>query len=386
MAKEKKNTKKVEEVSQPQPKTPTREEQLLTTLNKLEGNDFKMYFFVLDTKGNPSAGIANIYEQVKMLNEMGYKAHILHEKKDYHGVQDWLGKEYMELPHVSIDSNVVINTEDFIFIPEIFSTIMHDVKNFTCKKVVMAQNYHYMLELINPGTRWQDYGFFDVITTSETQARYIQEVMAGIRTHVVPVSIPDYFKPTDEMKKPIVSILTRDQSDSFKIVKEFYLRFPMYKWITFRDMRNLSRKDFAEILGQSCLAVWIDPVAGFGTFPLEAMECDTPIIGKIPNMIPEYMLETIPPQAEGEESQVKLKDNGIWTDNNLNIPSLIAEYMKVWLEDNVPQVLVDNMEDTKGSYTLENQRTKVQEVYGTLLENRKNEIKSVLTPIKKETE
>ena len=39
-----------------------------------------MYFFTLDTKGNPTAGIANIYEHVKMLNELGYNACILHEK------------------------------------------------------------------------------------------------------------------------------------------------------------------------------------------------------------------------------------------------------------------------------------------------------------------
>jgi hypothetical protein len=37
-------------------------------------------FFTLDTKGNPTAGIANIYEHVKLLNELGYNATILHEK------------------------------------------------------------------------------------------------------------------------------------------------------------------------------------------------------------------------------------------------------------------------------------------------------------------
>jgi hypothetical protein len=39
-------------------------------IKKLEDKDFSLYFFTLDTKGNPTAGIANIYEHVKLLNEL----------------------------------------------------------------------------------------------------------------------------------------------------------------------------------------------------------------------------------------------------------------------------------------------------------------------------
>ena len=71
-------------------------------LEKLDNKDFSLYFFTLDTKGNPTAGIANIYEHVKVLNKLGYKAFILHEKNDYKlkgdengtSVCEWLGEEY----------------------------------------------------------------------------------------------------------------------------------------------------------------------------------------------------------------------------------------------------------------------------------------------------
>ena len=39
---------------------------------------FGIYFFTIDTKGNPTAGVANIYEHVKVLRELGYDAKILH--------------------------------------------------------------------------------------------------------------------------------------------------------------------------------------------------------------------------------------------------------------------------------------------------------------------
>jgi hypothetical protein len=48
------------------------EEQVNVVINRLESKDFSLYFFTLDTKGNPVAGVANIYEHVKVLNNLGY--------------------------------------------------------------------------------------------------------------------------------------------------------------------------------------------------------------------------------------------------------------------------------------------------------------------------
>ena len=104
-----------------------------------------------------------------------------------------------------------------------------------------------------------------------------------------------------------------------------------YKWVTFKELRGLSRKQFADELGKSCLAVWIDDNSGFGTFPLEAMECNTPVIGKIPALVPEWM------EGVDDNNNPVIKNNGVWTNTHVNIPELISTYMKVWLEDSVPK-------------------------------------------------
>lgn len=358
-------------------------------LEKLENKDFNLYFFTLDTKGNPTAGIANIYEHVKMLNELGYKAAILHEKNDYklkgdsegQGIAEWLGEEYAALPHVSIEGQQLnVSPADFIIIPEIFSNIMDQVKGFPCKKIVFSQSYDYLLELLPIGKRWNtDFGFNDVITTSEKQARYLNNLFPSIRTHVVPVSIPSYFKDSDKPKVPIVTILTRNHGEAAKIAKSFYLQFPVYKWITFKELRGIPRKQFAAELAKSCLAVWIDDQAGFGTFPLEAMECNTPVIGKMPNMIPEWM------ETKDADGNYSIKNNGVWTNTTLNIPELIATYMKVWLEDSVPTEMLESIKESQGKYTTENQKEAVKNVYFGLLENRKIEISAMIAGMKEQT-
>lgn len=358
--------------------------QIMGAIEKLDNKDFGLYFFTLDTKGNPTAGIANIYEHVKVLNSLGYSATILHEKNDYFGVDSWLGEEYSSLPHVSIESKELnLRNTDFVIIPEIFSGVMESLSQnkVPAKRIVFSQSYHYALDLLPIGKRWSDYGFFDVITTSKKQGTYLNQIFPNVKTHVVPVSIPKYFKPTSKMKEPIITIVSREQSDALKLVKSFYLQYPTYKWVTFKELRGVPRKSFAEELGKSCLAIWVDDVSGYGTFPLEAIECNTPVIGKIPTLIPEWM------EVEGgNEGEITITNNGVWTNSLLSIPELIATYMKVWLEDSVPEDLLSGMEETKGTHTEENQVAKIEEIYGNIVTNRKEEFRAILKSQEEKTE
>lgn len=366
------------------------EEQVNVVIDKLESKDFSLYFFTLDTKGNPVAGVANIYEHVKVLNKLGYKAYVLHEKNDYkkfgdenqNGVADWLGEEYANLPHASIESGALnVSPQDFLIIPEVFSTVMQqkEVRQLPCKKIVFSQSPEYIFELLPLGRRWTDFGFNDVITTSNKQANYLKSIFPAINTYVVPVSIPSYFTDSKKPKLPIVAIHSRNQSDVTKITKAFYLQYPIYKWLTFKELRGLSREQFASELAKSCLAVWVDDVAGFGTFPIEAIECGTPVIGKIPNTIPEWM------ETTDENGDTVLKYNGLWTSSTQNIPELISTYMKVWLEDSVPQELTEGMEETKGNYSEEKQENSIKEVYNSLIQSRIGEFKNIIDSLKTES-
>jgi hypothetical protein len=365
------------------------EQQLTEIITKLNTKDFNIYFFTLDTKGNPVAGVANIYEHAKTLTDLGYSAIILHEKNDYKlhgdaegmGVSDWLGDDYAKLPHMSIESQTLsITAQDFLIIPEVFSTLMDQTKHFPCTKIVLSQSPEYIFELLPIGRRWTDYGYNQVITTSDKQGNFIKSLFPSISTYTVPVSIPSYFTDSNKPKLPVITLNVRNQSDAVKIVKQFYLQYPLYKWVTFKELRGLDRHTFAEELGKSCLAVWVDDVAGFGTFPLEAIECNTPVIGKAPNTIPEWMEEF------DENNNQVIINNGVWTNTINNIPELIATYLKLWLEDNVPTDLLETMEKTKGSYSTEKQKSKIEEIYSVLVNNRLNEINQILTKVIEQAE
>jgi len=317
----------------------------------------RLYFVVQDTKGNAKAGIRYVYQMAYTLKKNGYNPIILHENKEYFGVGDWLGQEYMdELPHKSIDGgNLEISPDDILFVPEIFGYIMDQVKNLPCGKVVLTQAYDHMYETLEPGQTWSQLGFHKCITTSETQKEHIDKNMRKISYDIIEPVISDVFVKSEFPPKTIVSIHTRDQRDTANIIKQFYARFPQYRWITFRDLRGLNEQEFTNAMKDSFLSVWIDSTSGFGTFPLESMKMGIPVIGLVPNLKPEWLNE----------------DNGLWLVNKNTIVEVIADFTQNWLEDNINPELFTEMEKTVNNYSdMGKFEERVLEVFSNMINKR----------------
>jgi hypothetical protein len=292
----------------------------------------KIYLFVQDTKGNAKASLSYIYNVGMALLENGFNPIMLHEKPDYVGVGEWLGEDYMEkLPHKSVEGqNLEISPDDFIIIPELFGYILPQIQKVTCGKIVLCQSYDYILETLTPGQTWNQFGFFKCITTSEAQKELIEGVMRGVTYDIVEPFISDEFKLQTLPPKPIIAIHAREQRDSVNLIKKFYLKFPQYRWVTFRDMRGLTQKQFADALQDCFLSVWIDEESSYGTFPLESMKSGVPVLGLTPNLLPNWMTS----------------DNGVWVNNKLQMADFIADFLQNWLEDNINENLFVEMEKT----------------------------------------
>ncbi len=312
------------------------QEKVKQSIKVLRDKQARIYLLVQDTKGNAKASVKLIYQMGKTLKDNGFNPIILHEKSDYAGVIAWLDEEYMSLPHKAIEGqNLEISPEDFLVIPEIFGFVMEQVKQLPCAKIVLTQQYAHMLETLQPGQTWNQFGFLKCITTSNKQKEYIERVMRQISFDIVEPLISEEFVPKSTPSMPIIGIHTKEQSDAVNLIKTFYLKFPQYRWFTFRDLRGLSEKEFANSLRDCFLSVWIDDHSGFGTFPLESMKSNIPVIGKVPNLSPDWMTE----------------ENGIWVTDQTLFPDLIADYIQNWLEDNINPEIFEKMKTTVERYS-----------------------------------
>ena len=311
-------------------------EKVKQSIQNLKDRKSRIYFLIQDTKGNAKASVRLIYQMAKSLLDAGFNPIILHEKKEYAGVVAWLDEEYMSIPHRAIEGqNLEIAPEDFIVVPELFGYVMDQIKNLPCGKIVFTQNYNHIVETLQPGQNWAQYGFFKCLTTTTKQQEYIETVMRQSSFDIIKPLITDSFYPKNVPPMPIIGVHTKNQEDTINIIKSFYLKFPQYRWFTFRDLRGLSEKEFANSLRDCFVSVWIDDESGFGTFPLESMASGVPVIGKTPNIQPEWMND----------------DNGVWLTNKTMICDFIADYIQNWLEDNIKTDLYENMKKTVENYT-----------------------------------
>jgi hypothetical protein len=307
-------------------------EKLEKSINNMKEKLSRIYFMVQDTKGNAKASVKYIYHMALTLKNAGYNAIILHEKPEYFGVSSWLGEEYMsKLEHRSIEgTSLEISPDDLIIIPEIYGFVMEQITKLPCGKIVLSQAFDHIFETLQPGQSWPQLGFFKCITTSNKQKELIEATMRSVSVDVVEPFISDEFQKSKYPAKTIVNIHTREHRDTTNLIKAFYIKFPQYRWITFRDLRGLSETEFADAMKESFISIWIDQTSSYGTFPLESMKMGIPVIGLVPDIIPSWMNE----------------DNGLWLNNKTLIVDVLSDFIQNWLEDNLNPQLLEQMDKT----------------------------------------
>lgn len=354
-------------------------EKLKQSRLNLINKNFKILFFVVEAE-LPSLAVYEIYNQVKILRELGYDAQLLTDKKDYK-IPEFIDDDLKALPHISTEGTTFqITPEDFIIIPELFSNVMEQVKNLPCEKIILLQNFENALRGLTMGLKWIDFNIKNVITTSEELKNLAKESLASIGNfdiQVYKIGIPDYFTKTSKPKSPVITYFTRNPQDIAKVVKMFYLKYPHFSFISFEDLRGdastpfLTRKDFAKKLEDSFATVWLDRYTSFGTTPVEAMKVGTIPIGIIPEIIPTYIAEKV-------EDTLQYKNTGFWSSEMLVVADMIAECTKRWLQDNVPQEMYDEMTKEAEKYTYKESKTTIINTYNYFIEKRINEFNYVI--------
>lgn len=345
-------------------------EKLEEALERIENKQSKIMFY-LPSMPQASGGIGVVYEHVKTLVDLGYDAMIIHDNKDYKK-PEWLGSEYCNLKHLALDKDKLsVNSDDLLVVPEGFSNILESVKSLPCMRVVLCQSYEYVLGSLMPGMTWSNFNITDVIVVTSTLEQYLEKIFGKGRFNIKTIrpSVNDkIFKPSVLPKKPIVAVSSRNQSDMLNMVKHFYAVYPQFKWVSFKDMRDMSREDFAETLRECSMGCFIDRIAGFGTFPIECAKSNVPCISLIPNIVPEYAKD----------------ENGVWVPNILQLADTVAGYFKLWFEDKEPLELYEGMAELAKLYTPEEEKQNIEDVYGSYLETRKQEITATIEKLKVE--
>lgn len=367
-------------------------QRIETEIGKLKDKSFKVLFYVPDAKNNATGYISYIYQMALTLQQLGYNVKMLYQldneytaeelkklnlenqpiddNRVFVGVTESLGEKYVALEHANIQNEELeVSPSDFLIIPEVYSSVMNQTKKLSCKRIVLTQNYNYLTDFIQVGVSWANFGITDTITSCLNQAELVNSVFPYVKTKVLTPYIPSYFYEGNESKKLIVNIITKSQKDANKIIKPFYWKYPMYKWVSFRDLRSYPREMFADYLREGAITIWVDSDTQFGYAPLEAIKSGNIVIGKIPELIPEWMLS---------EDKTQLLDNGIWFNDINSVHKIIADVIRTWINDDIPSEITDAMKETAKKYSFDEYKVNLDNLINSYINERVKEFEEVI--------
>lgn len=350
-------------------------------IQKVLDKKYKVYFYC-PPLNIPSGGIFTLLNYAKTLTEEGYDVKVIYEpredrKSSYEASQKarkaisvyekfnptWAGETINGLKIMPLGSGEIkfvdntetkteilnLGPEDFLFIPEGFPNIMEQTAQIPCKKIVLCQSWYYVLNGLRVGQTWQQYGIQDVISVSDGITEYLNAVMPGLKIKELKQSIDrDLFKPVSFVdKKPVIAYQPGRGQDAVlkthNVIKTFYAFFPHYRWIRFVELQNLSKKEYAERLGESAFALYTDEIAGFGTLPLEAMASGTHVVGWTPLGSKEYISD----------------NNGYWCANGdiFRLAEMIGLALDSYFSGSLDELNMQSVyEDVLKNYTKENEK------------------------------
>lgn len=354
-------------------------------IEKIDKNKNSVYFFVLDTKGNPNGNLQYIYDLAFIAKNEGYNVGMLYQsmdkKDEFVGVKDWLGEEYASIPHYDIAKNEVdVGPADILFIPEIFANVMNQTKKLPCKRIAIFQNYDYLVEQMPFAVQWGDFGIMNAITNSNINAELLKDIFPYVKTKIINPFIGKMFGTTSEPKKMIVNIVANDQEDINRIIKPFYWKYPSFKWVSFRDLRGFSKEQFAKALSEAAITVWIDRNSSFGYSALEAMKSGSIVIAKVPDDTLDWMKE------EDEKSIARLGNCCIWFDDIHTVQKAIANVVRAWITDKVPAEIVKAEKETSEKYSFDTSKKEFIDYLSGVINERKDEMNKLVEIVEKNGE
>lgn len=371
-------------------------------IDNVSSNNFKIYYYC-PPMNIASGGVSVIFKQAKILKDAGFNASIIYEPRvdnraSYEESQkqrkqiavyekfdtSWLGKEAEGIELTILGEGEIkfkdgtsqkagqltVNPEDMVIIPEGFPNIMEKFAQIACKKVVLAQSWYYILNSMQIGQKWQQFGISDVISISNGISEYINAIMPGLRIKNVNQSIDRslFCNKSVTDKFPKIAFMPGRSQDAliktYNVIKTFYSFYPQFRWIRFDELKGLSKEEFAERLGSSSICLYTDEIAGFGTMPLEAMAMGTHVVGWTPLGGKEYMNA----------------DNGFWAANGDVFQ--LAELLGIAVEKMVTgqldsEDIQKQYEITLSKYTEETEKNSIVKTFNEYKNERIQELQTL---------
>ena len=220
--------------------------------------------------------------------------------------------------------------------------------------------------------QWGDLGIMEGISNSSYQINELNESFPYVKMTKITPYISHLFGNTNEPKKMIINVVARDQSDIKRVVKPFYWKYPMFKWVSFKELRNLSKEEFSKALREAAITIVIDDTTSFGYTALEAIKSGSITICKVPSTELDW--------ATSEDGS--LPNCCVWFNDYDTLHKQLASVVRSWITDKVPNVLAEEGKKVCEQFSYDKTKTELLSYVQEVLDKRKDEMEKLFVHIK----
>ena len=226
----------------------------------------------------PSWGQGIIYHHVLALNQLGFKATILHEKADFK--IEWLD---IQVPVLYWNQNLSIGVEDILIVPEV-SVNFKRLKKLKCRKILFVQASSFLFEMLPEDETHTSLGFESAIGIMPHMMPIIEQ-FTGLRADMISPFVAPYFikdeKIIHEREKSILifpkfyqqdyGIVKRVISDRLKVVNPSGITsFFRSKWELI-VLKGKTHKEVAGLMKKATFFIATNTFESFNASCVEAM-------------------------------------------------------------------------------------------------------------------
>ena len=182
----------------------------------------------------------------------------------------------------------------------------------------------------------------------------------------------DIFEKPLKPKDLTITIVADEDSKISRVVKQFMWKNPLFKWFTFKNIRNLSREEFADEVKKSAILVWEDVDTNFGYVALEAMKAGTVVVGRVPDNLPDWMSE-----------DDNLSNCGVWVQNTDEIADALSGVVTAIISDKMPEDYIKSMKEVSDKYSMSNFKKNTIDTWKELIGEYEAELEGLIAETEK---
>lgn len=237
-----------------------------------------IYYFCYDNK-RPTGGNIITYRHVRVLNEIGFSAAVIHATPGYilPGFESFP-------PPIVYGSDLKLSNNDLLVLPEDFGPKLNGIAP-GCRKIIFNQNAYYSFRGYGyDSTRVPPYlnpDYIAALVVSDDNRIYLEHCFPGVSCHRIHISFDhEAYSCADlSAKSRLICFMTRkNPADVVQVVSALRLRGNLSGW-SFCAIENRAPHEVAAIMKSSRIYMSFGAPEGISLSCLEAMMAGCKVVG-----------------------------------------------------------------------------------------------------------